>query len=481
MLGPLSNPHMAAVVSLAASAARDCVLVSSCGARQEVSGFLLALHSPLLAFLLVQGKTGVSLPLSLSEVRGLVSLLQGEQGQEGGQAAELLGIAYDRLTKVDDPEKMDSADINPVIVKQKVIPKFEKIMMQEAKEHGLDFSQNMSMWEAEELLWRAGWVDPDVEENKTHLKELTIGEEMTNRGEPKINNKSSDYYRSSINESKLGTDEVKKNGRMFLCKSCTFNCPSKIKLMEHMYMAHGFPIQCKICDLEFPEYSLLKKHKMKNHPTFICNLCGVAKYQRSLLDQHVEREHQDKVKCPHCELFCNTRSVLKQHINRLHSIKLYEKCIKCDYQSHVQKEMVSHFKRRHTDDLKEVCNHCGEIFKGLKRHLRRTGCGGEVTLQQFPCSQCDKIFYVNPELQRHIKTVHQGLKDRKCTQCSYSTSNGYNLRVHITTIHVGEKVTKQDCPHCDKLTTNLDHHINIWHNEHFLGKSTSSSHWPFKQ
>ena len=212
---------------------------------------------------------------------------------------------------------------------------------------------------------------------------------------------------------------------------------------------------------------------MKNHSSFICNLCGVAKYQRHQLDSHVEREHQDKVKCPHCKLFCNTQSVLKQHINRSHSIKVYEKCTQCDYQSHVRREMLSHFKRRHTDDIKETCNHCGEVFKGLKRHLRRTGCGGEMKRCQFPCSHCDKIFYANGELQRHIKRMHQGIKDRKCTHCSYSTYNGYNLRVHITTIHIAEKVAKENCPHCDEVITNLNHHINIWHNENFLEKSSS--------
>ena len=113
MPGPLNPSHAAALVSLAASTARDCVLVSSCGARLEVPGLLLALHSPLLAPLLGQGKKGISLPLSLSVVRSLVSLLQGgeleelelEEGlQEGIKEAEtLLGITevpQDRLNKV---------------------------------------------------------------------------------------------------------------------------------------------------------------------------------------------------------------------------------------------------------------------------------------------------------------------------------------------------------------------------------------------
>ena len=133
--------------------------------------------------------------------------------------------------------------------------------------------------------------------------------------------------------------------------------------------------------------------------------------------------------------------------------------------------MKIHFKKRHTNDTKETCSYCGVIFKCLKKHLERTGCGGEVKLQQFPCSRCNKIFTRIEELKMHDKRIHQKIKDRICPKCPYATYSPYNLKLHTTKMHVGEKLEKENCPHCDKVTTNLNYHLDIMHNEHFLAKT----------
>ena len=133
--------------------------MSSCGARQEVAGFLLAINSPLLASLLGQAETGVPLPLSLPEVRGLVQLLQGEHSQQGRQKEDLLCIAYDGLNNA--LGQLDSTDINPVMAKQQVMSECEE----EVEEQEWNSSKSMAMLEEEELLWRAGLLNPDSEEN----------------------------------------------------------------------------------------------------------------------------------------------------------------------------------------------------------------------------------------------------------------------------------------------------------------------------
>ena len=75
------------------------MLVSSCGVPVRAQSLLLALHSPSLASLLGEvreGDRGVSLPLSLPQVKGLMGLLQGQLGPVGREvveAARLLGVS----------------------------------------------------------------------------------------------------------------------------------------------------------------------------------------------------------------------------------------------------------------------------------------------------------------------------------------------------------------------------------------------------
>ena len=153
MLGPFSPSHAESIVSLVASTSRDCVLVSSCGAMLEVPGLLLALYSPLLAPLLAKGQGGVSLPLPLPEVRGLMRLLQGEVGQdelqEVEEAAELLGITI--LHRGNDKLVPDTM---PRALKQEVIPTSEGVTMKEEKKGVKMKPLKMTLHEAEDLLRR---------------------------------------------------------------------------------------------------------------------------------------------------------------------------------------------------------------------------------------------------------------------------------------------------------------------------------------
>jgi hypothetical protein len=129
--------------------------------------------------------------------------------------------------------------------------------------------------------------------------------------------------------------------------------------------------------------------------------------------------------------------------------------------------MNSHFTRRHTKDSRDTCQYCGEVFKELKKHLKRTGCGGEnVKPDKVKCPSCPKELSNKPALDQHEKKIHKGVRDRICSQCSYATYSTFNLKLHFSKVHIGQKdLEKESCPHCDKVTTNLKYHIEIKHSE----------------
>ena len=87
----------------------------------------------------------------------------------------------------------------------------------------------------------------------------------------------------------------------------------------------------------------------------------------------------------------------------------------------------------------------------------------EVTLGQRAFLDSDDLLDLS-KLRDHVKNVHEKISDRHCPYCSYATYKQYNLKLHITKVHMGGAgMEKQACPHCDKETTNLEHHLKIYH------------------
>ena len=122
MWGASNCEEVARVVSLVQLQPFDLVLVSSCGARLGVQGLLLALHSPLIATLLQQGgrEGGLSLPMPLPTVRGVLAYMQGQGGledeEEVGEAAHLMGISWK------SPQKMSYDRLNPNFIPKSLNP-----------------------------------------------------------------------------------------------------------------------------------------------------------------------------------------------------------------------------------------------------------------------------------------------------------------------------------------------------------------------
>ena len=105
-------------------------------------------------------------------------------------------------------------------------------------------------------------------------------------------------------------------------------------------------------------------------------------------------------------------------------------------------------------------------FKFLKQHFRATMCGKDVDDRKvIPCPKCPVTnFRGNTHLKRHIREIHEGIKDKHCPQCSYTTYSSYNLKMHVSKVH--DKTTMyQDCHHCRVRSGNMNKHISIYHIE----------------
>ena len=71
------------------------------------------------------------------------------------------------------------------------------------------------------------------------------------------------------------------------------------------------------------------------------------------------------------------------------------------------------------------------------------------------CVKCDYKCSSSTHLNRHIKMVHDKIKDHACTKCDSKFSSSSDLKVHIH-----DKIKDFECPTCDytcSCSSNLKH------------------------
>ena len=90
------------------------------------------------------------------------------------------------------------------------------------------------------------------------------------------------------------------------------------------------------------------------------------------------------------------------------------------------------------------------------------------------CVICNKYLSSRSKLARHIKEVHDKIKDYKCDKCSYACSQKNSLNLHMKAIHEGIKATKDfKCDQCEYAASRnyyLSVHIKTRH-----GNDTSNN------
>ena len=77
--------------------------------------------------------------------------------------------------------------------------------------------------------------------------------------------------------------------------------------------------------------------------------------------------------------------------------------------------------------------------------------------KKLKCSICDKKF-VQPELQRHVKIVHEGIKDHQCQFCDMKFGASVQLNRHVRNID-GQSQLSHVCAACCPI---LSQTLGMW-------------------
>ena len=109
------------------------------------------------------------------------------------------------------------------------------------------------------------------------------------------------------------------------------------------------------------------------------------------------------------------------------------------------------------------CDKCNKIFTAksdLKRHIKQV----HDKIKDVKCDKCEYTCSTNCNLKQHIKYIHEKIKDIKCSKCQYACSTNSGLKVHIKMVH--DKIKNIKCSKCEYVCSqngNLKRHMKTVH------------------
>jgi len=129
---------------------------------------------------------------------------------------------------------------------------------------------------------------------------------------------------------------------------------------------------------------------------------------------------------------------------------------------------LDRLKERREEKFKNKCFQCDRCDSNfstntmLQRHIK----GVHDKIKDFECSKCDYKCSMNSDLKRHVKGVHDKIKDFECSKCDFKCSHSSHLKQHTKQVH--DKLKDFECDRCDSkfsLNGNLQIHIKAVHDK----------------
>ena len=260
-----------------------------------------------------------------------------------------------------------------------------------------------------------------------------------------------------------------KHIRVFLkCPKCEYTNCWKSDIKMHFKAKHTDKTNnaCQYCGKQISATNMTKHLSTLQK----CPNCEYTHCWKSAVKRHVKTTHNTDSPCQYCGKQISA-SYMEIHIKFKHFSAL-QKCYKCEYTSARKNDVITHFKIRHTEKYNTPCQFCGKVFKIIKEHLRNTMCGKDKDdREKTTCEHCG-IIVSNRNKLKHIKHVHDKVKDKQCTHCHYTTYSNFNLKLHVSKVHLGKSLEYESCPHCSERTSNMKRHLNIYHSEHLNNESS---------
>ncbi|KAK2575348.1 hypothetical protein KPH14_012570 [Odynerus spinipes] len=229
-----------------------------------------------------------------------------------------------------------------------------------------------------------------------------------------------------------------------------------------MYMNTTCP-----CGESFKTLKSCNSHIAKYHPLFLrCGYCterfnSIAEYNNhrcSIEKGKMFNKLQTDISCPFCKIILKSRSEFDRHIHFQHfDSELPYQCYECTCKFASNKGRHSHFKSTHN---RCECNVCGTKLTAATK-LRHEGYHYGLG---YPCHICKRTHAHQQNLSSHYKLVHEE-ENKKLVTCNICLKT---MKSTSLSWHVYSHKTLTTCELCKKILCdgrNLEHHIITRHQE----------------
>lgn len=183
-----------------------------------------------------------------------------------------------------------------------------------------------------------------------------------------------------------------------------------------LYHANIRQFKCEECFKDFVTITSLKTHiysvhKKDSWPELFCNFCPKKFKLRHSLTTHIQQFHLNKPKyvCNHkdCSESFTYKSAFRIHKEKHLNIR-YD-CTDCQREFYSELEF-KHHRKLHDKPFK--CNMCSDksfpTSSRLSQHIKFQ----HENIRNHSCNFCEKTFFTNQYLLRHVREFHLNLKSK---------------------------------------------------------------------
>ena len=145
-------------------------------------------------------------------------------------------------------------------------------------------------------------------------------------------------------------------------------------------------------------------------------------------------EKEKAYKCKTCDKSWGTSSQLNKHMIIFHSNPDGPLTFPCDLCGKVISDpnnFARHMKVVHEGVRNHKCKQCPKTF-GCRSHLEAHVQMTHEKTKNHTCDQCGKSFYQSSDVTKHIKQVHDKIKDFSCERCGNAYSQFSELKQHVS-------------------------------------------------